>query len=105
MVQDDAKLLVDSGDVPKLNGLVGGSNPGRETVFLLDGKLAKWSSALCVSKKKKEKEEAFIGLPIRINGKQSQTPTICKFNCHTFQACTCMIMVYNVGFWVYAPQL
>ena len=36
MVPDDPKLLDDSGDVPKPNGLVGGSIPGPENVSLLD---------------------------------------------------------------------
>ena len=36
--------------VPKPNGVVGGSIPSRETVSLLDGKLARWSSASRVLK-------------------------------------------------------
>jgi hypothetical protein len=54
LVQDDPKLLDDSGEVPKLNGVLGGSNPGREIVFLLDEKLATWSSTSCVPMKKRK---------------------------------------------------
>jgi hypothetical protein len=46
-------LSVDSGEVPEPKGLVGGSNPNREIVYLLDGKLARWSSVSCVKKNKK----------------------------------------------------
>ena len=53
MVQDDPKLLDDSGEVPKPNGVVGGSIPDHEIVSLLDRKSAKWSSASCVPKKRK----------------------------------------------------
>ena len=49
-VRGDPKLLDDSGEVPKLNGVAGGSILGREIVSLLDGKLARWSSASCVPK-------------------------------------------------------
>lgn len=35
-VQDDLKLLEGSGEVCKLNEVVGGSNPGREIFSLLD---------------------------------------------------------------------
>lgn len=51
MVQDDPKLLDDSGEAPNLNRVVGSSIPGSEIVYLLDIKLAKWSNAFCVSKK------------------------------------------------------
>ena len=44
------KLPYDSGEVPKPNEVVGGSIPGREIVSLLDGKLARWSSASNVPK-------------------------------------------------------
>ena len=44
-VQDDPKLLDDSGEVPKLNGVIGGSILGREIVSLLDQKLVRWLSA------------------------------------------------------------
>jgi hypothetical protein len=53
VVRDDLKLPDDSGKVPKLNGEVGDSIPGCEIVFLLDGKLARWSSASCIPKRKK----------------------------------------------------
>ena len=43
----------DSGEVPKSNGVVGGSIAGREIVSLLDSKkLARWSGASCVPKEK-----------------------------------------------------
>jgi hypothetical protein len=38
MIQDILKLLGDSGKVPKPNGVVGGSIPGCEIVFLFDRK-------------------------------------------------------------------
>ena len=71
-VRDDLKLPDDSGEVPKLNGVVGGSIPNREIVSLLGGKLARWSSASCVTKKRKGKErksgasyvEVGYGLPV-----------------------------------------
>ena len=53
MLQDDTKLPDDSGEVPKPNGVIGNSIPGCEIVSLLDRKLASWSSAPCVPKKKK----------------------------------------------------
>jgi hypothetical protein len=59
MVQDDSKLSYDSGEVPKVNRVVGGSKPGCEIVSLHDKKLAKWSSASCVPKNKEEEEEEF----------------------------------------------
>jgi hypothetical protein len=43
-VQDDPKLSDDTGEVPKSNGVVGGSIPGRELVSLLDQKLVRWLS-------------------------------------------------------------
>ena len=91
-------LSVDSGEIPESNGLVGGSNPNCEIISLLDGKLARSSSVSCIPRKEKKRKRAFIGLPIRINDKRSQTPILCKFHCHTFQACTCIITVYNVCF-------
>ena len=45
-----------SGKVSKPNGVVGGSIPRREIVSLLDRKLAMWSNASCVPKKKKTSE-------------------------------------------------
>jgi hypothetical protein len=56
MVRYDPKLLDDSEEVPKPNGVVGGSIPGHEIVSLLDGKLVKWSSASCVPKTEEEEE-------------------------------------------------
>jgi hypothetical protein len=50
-VQDEPKLLDDSGKVPKLNEVIGGSIPGCKIISLLDGKLAKWSSTSYVPKK------------------------------------------------------
>ena len=44
-VQDDTNLPDDSGEVPKSNGVVGGSILGHEIVTIRDGKLAKSSSA------------------------------------------------------------
>jgi hypothetical protein len=38
--RDDPKLLDDSGEVPRPNGVVGGSTLGREIASLLDGELA-----------------------------------------------------------------
>jgi hypothetical protein len=44
MVRDDPKLPDDSGEVPKLNGMDGGSIPiSLELISLLDGKLTRWS--------------------------------------------------------------
>ena len=48
MVRDDPELLVDSGEVPKPNGVVGGLIPGRKIVSLLDKK----KLAKCSKKKK-----------------------------------------------------
>ena len=45
-IQDDPKLLEDSGEVPKPNEVVGGSIPSCETIFLLDEKLVKWSKTM-----------------------------------------------------------
>ena len=39
-IRDDPKLSDDSGEVPKLNGVVDGSIPNCEIVFLLDGKIS-----------------------------------------------------------------
>ena len=50
------KLLDVSGKIPKPNRVVDGLIPGREIISLLDGKLAGWSSASCVSKKLKIKK-------------------------------------------------
>jgi hypothetical protein len=36
MVQDDPKLLDDSGELPKPNKMIGGLIPGREIISLLD---------------------------------------------------------------------
>ena len=44
-VRDDPNPPDNSGEVPKLNGVVGGSISDCEIVSLLDGKLATWSSA------------------------------------------------------------
>ena len=41
-------ILDDSGEVPKPNGVVGGSISNHEIISLLDGKLAKWSNDSCV---------------------------------------------------------
>jgi hypothetical protein len=57
-VRDGPKLSDDSGKVPQLNGVVGGSIIGRKIVSLLDEKLAKWSNASCVTTKK-EKEKHY----------------------------------------------
>ena len=38
LVRDDPNPPNDNGEVPKLNGVVGGSIPGHETVSLLDRK-------------------------------------------------------------------
>jgi hypothetical protein len=57
MVQDDPKLSDDSGEGLKSNKVVGGSIPGHEIVSLLDEKLARWSSASCVPKRKKKRKE------------------------------------------------
>ena len=56
-VRHDPKLLDDSGMVPNLNGVACGSIHGCETVSILDGKLAMWSSASCVPKKRKANVE------------------------------------------------
>ena len=53
-IRDDPTLLDDSGEVPNPNGVVDGSIPSCEIIFLLDGKLAKWSGTSCVQKKKKK---------------------------------------------------
>jgi hypothetical protein len=44
LVRDDLDLPDDSGKAPKLNGVDvnGCSIPGREIIYLLDGKLARW---------------------------------------------------------------
>jgi hypothetical protein len=60
MVQDDLKLLEDSGEVPKSNGVVGGSIPGREIDSLLDGELARWSSAFYVQKRMKKEKKTVV---------------------------------------------
>ena len=57
LVQDDPKLPDDSGDVSKLNGVVGGSIPSREIISLLEGKQAKWSKAHHVFQQKKRKRK------------------------------------------------
>ena len=54
VVQDDPKLLDDSGEVPKPNGVVGNLIPGREIISLLDEKLVKWWSPPKELKKIKE---------------------------------------------------
>jgi hypothetical protein len=64
LVQDDPKLPDDSGDVPKLNGVVGGSIPSREIISLLEGKQAKWSKAHHVFQQKK-KEKKIIGCHLK----------------------------------------
>ena len=56
VVYDDHELSDDSGEVPKQNGVGGGSTPDCEIVSLLDGKLARWSSASCVPKRKKKED-------------------------------------------------
>jgi hypothetical protein len=45
-IRDDPKLPKDSGEVPKLNGVVGGSIPSCEIISLLDEKLAKCSNTM-----------------------------------------------------------
>ena len=47
MVQDDPKQSDVSG---KVTQVVGGLIPGHKIISLLDGKLARWSNASCVSK-------------------------------------------------------
>lgn len=49
MVQDDPKLLEDSGEVPRPNGVVGGSIPGHEVSSLLDGKTSQVAMCLLCS--------------------------------------------------------
>lgn len=44
MVRDDPKLLNDSGEVSRLNGVVGSLIPNHEIVSLLDRKLARWKA-------------------------------------------------------------
>ena len=65
LVQDHPKPPYDGGGIPNLKEEVAGSIPGREISFLLDWKLARWSTASCalalacrlsVSKKKKKKK-------------------------------------------------
>ena len=50
MVQDDFKLLDDSGEVPKPNGVVGGSILGHEIVSLLEGNSQVVKRLLCSKK-------------------------------------------------------
>jgi hypothetical protein len=57
LVRDDPKLLDDSGEVSKSNRVVVGLILGREIVSLFDGKLPRWSSASCVSRKRRKKKE------------------------------------------------
>ena len=57
LVGVNPKLLDDSGEVPKPDGVVGGLIPGHEIVSLLDGKLVKWSSGSCVQNKKRKKKK------------------------------------------------
>ena len=49
-IQEDPKLRNDSGEAPKLNGVVGGLILGCKIVSLLDRKLPRWSSVSCVPK-------------------------------------------------------
>ena len=56
-IRDDLKLPDDSEEVPKLNGVVGGSIPNYEIISLLDGKTSHVvEKHLMCSKKKKEKK-------------------------------------------------
>ena len=41
-IREDTKLPDDSGEVPESNGVVGGSIPDHEVVFLLDQKPIRW---------------------------------------------------------------
>ena len=51
LMRDNPNLLDDSANVPTLNIVVGGSIFDHEIICLLDGKLARWSSASCVPQK------------------------------------------------------
>ena len=51
------KLPDESGEVPKPNRVIDGSILGHGIVSLLDGKLARWSSASCVPKRKRKKRK------------------------------------------------
>ena len=50
MVQDDLELPDDNREVPKPNGVVSGSIPGREIISLLDRKPTRWSNTSLVPK-------------------------------------------------------
>ena len=52
LVWDDPELLDDNEEVPKLDGVVGGSIPGCDIVYLLDGKL---KASLVFQKQNKKK--------------------------------------------------
>jgi hypothetical protein len=55
MVRDDPKLPDDSGEVPKSNGVVGGSIHGREIISLLEGTSQVVMHLMCFKKRQKEK--------------------------------------------------
>ena len=66
---------------PNLKEEVGGSNPGYEISSLLDGKLARWSTASCAWRwtvgllsQKKEKKGRPHDLPKPANGRHLSTP-------------------------------
>ena len=58
VVQDDPELPHDSGVVPKLNGVVGGSVPSREIISMLDGTTSQVvKSASCIQTKNKKTKQ------------------------------------------------
>ena len=67
VVLDDPKLPYDNGELPKLYEVVGSLIPSRDIVSLLDGKLARWSSASCIPKKKRNKTTEFFFFHIPIS--------------------------------------
>ena len=71
MVQDDPILVLpdDSGEIPKSNGVVGGSIPRREIISLLDSKLTRWSKTPHVFQKPKIRK--FL---CKLNPKPKPTP-------------------------------
>ena len=73
MVRDDPKLPDNSGKVPNPNKVVGGSIPNREIVSLLDGKLARWSSASCILEQEDIKMLMFTEFRVYITLNVSRT--------------------------------
>ena len=59
-VRENPKLQVDNAEVPKPNGVVGGSIPSHEIVSLLDVQLARCSSASCVLTHTHNWQESFL---------------------------------------------